>query len=193
MTKEAVQFDDPRFARFLFSTPGASWIWLVVRVYLGYEWAHAGWDKVTGDPSWLSSSAPLKGFVGYALQGAGQGPHSAINYGWYASFLRWVGGSGAGIMSKAVALGELAVGVGLILGLFTGIAAFFGGMLSMSFGLAGVAGVNPAYFLMEVLLIMAWRNAGYIGLDRIVLPALGTPWEPGKLFGGAKEPTRQLA
>jgi len=55
----------------------------------------------------------------------------------------------------------------------------------MSFGLAGVAGVNPAYFLVEVLLIMAWRNAGYIGLDRIVLPAFGTPWEPGKLFGGA--------
>lgn len=193
MAKEAVQFDDPRLARFLFSTPAASWIWLVVRVYLGYEWAHAGWDKVTGDPSWLSSSEPLKGFVGYTLQGAGQGPHSAINYGWYAAFLRWVGGSGAGIVSKAVPLGELAVGVGLILGLFTGIAAFFGGMLSMSFGLAGVAGVNPAYFLMEVLLIMAWRNAGYIGLDRIVLPALGTPWEPGKLFGRAKEPTRQLA
>jgi len=55
-------------------------------------------------------------------------------------------------------------------------------MLTMSFGLAGVAGVNPLFFLVEVLLILAWRNAGYYGLDRYVLPALGTPWRPGKLF-----------
>jgi hypothetical protein len=52
----------------------------------------------------------------------------------------------------------------------------------MSFGLAGVAGVNPVFFLFEVLLILAWRNAGYIGLDRWVLPALGTPWSAGPVF-----------
>jgi len=52
----------------------------------------------------------------------------------------------------------------------------------LSFGLAGVAGVNPVFFLVEVLLILAWRNAGYFGLDRYVLPALGTPWHPGRLF-----------
>jgi thiosulfate dehydrogenase [quinone] large subunit len=33
-----------------------------------------------------------------------------------------------------------------------------------------------------VLLVLAWRNAGWIGLDRFVLPKLGTPWEPGPLF-----------
>ena len=38
------------------------------------------------------------------------------------------------------------------------------------------------FFLLEVLLILAWRNAGYIGLDRWVLPALGTPWQPGSAF-----------
>lgn len=74
----------------------------------------------------------------------------------------------------------------LILGLFTGIAAFLGGLLTMSFGLAGSAGVNPMFFLFEVLLILAWRNAGYVGLDRWVLPALGTPWEPGRC--GAASP-----
>ena len=70
----------------------------------------------------------------------------------------------------------------LIIGLFTGLAAFFAGMLTVSFGLAGVAGVNPVFFVIEVMLILAWRNAGYYGLDRYVLPALGTPWRPGKLF-----------
>lgn len=194
-TKRSIRFEEPGLAKALFASAGAAWVWLPIRLYLGYEWAHAGWEKVTGDPSWLTSSEPLSGFVGFALGSAGQGEHSALNYGWYAAFLRWVGGDGAGVMSKVISLGELAVGIALILGLFTGIAAFFAGTLSMSFGLAGVAGVNPMFFLLEVLLILAWRNAGYIGLDRYVLPALGTPWEPGTLFARGVRPGKatQLA
>jgi thiosulfate dehydrogenase [quinone] large subunit len=181
MAREVVAIREPSVARWLFASAPAAWVWLVVRVYLGYEWAHAGYEKIFQD-HWLTSTAPLKGFVGYALQEAGQGPHSAVNYGWYAAFLRWVGGDGVGIMSKLVSIGELTIGIALILGLFTGVAAFLAGLLSVSFGLAGVAGVNPAFFVMEVLLILAWRNAGYIGLDRFILPALGTPWEPGRVF-----------
>ena len=30
---------------------------------------------------------------------------------------------------------------------------------------------------MGVLLILAWKNAGFIGLDRFLLPLLGTPWK----------------
>jgi thiosulfate dehydrogenase [quinone] large subunit len=96
-------------------------------------------------------------------------------------------------MSKAVSLGELTIGIALILGLFTGIAAFFGGVLSVSFGLAGVAGVNPAFFVLEVLLILAWRNAGWIGLDHVVLPAVGTPWEPGTLVQRLRGKRPQIA
>ena len=81
----------------------------------------------------------------------------------------------------------------MIIGLFTGIAAFFAGMLNFSFGLAGVAGVNPVFFVIEVLLVLAWRNAGYIGLDRYVLPALGTPWHKGKVFQTETTTQGQLA
>ena len=35
----------------------------------------------------------------------------------------------------------------------------------------GSAGVNPAYAILEVPLILAWRNAGYLGLDRYALDA----------------------
>lgn len=193
MARETVHFEEPGFAKWLFASSQAAWIWLVIRLYFGYEWAHAGYGKVFGDPSWLTSAEPIQGFTGFALSQAGQGENSAVNYGWYAAFLRWVGGDGAGIMSKVIALGELAIGIALILGLFTGIAAFLAGMLSMSFGLAGVAGVNPAFFLAEILLVLAWRNAGYIGLDRWVLPALGTPWEPGKLFRKTNQPVGLVA
>ena len=191
--KETVHIEEPKLARFLFASPAAASIWLVARVWLGYQWLHAGWEKLTGtgggtfvwhwgytQDSWLRTSAGLKGFAGFALKGAG-GEHASVNYGWYAAFLRYIARSG-GWMAPVIAIGEFVIGAALILGLFTGLAALFGGMLTMSFGLAGVAGVNPVFFLVEVLLILAWRNAGYFGLDRYVLPALGTPWHPGKLF-----------
>ena len=64
----------------------------------------------------------------------------------------------------------------------------------MSFGLAGVAGVNPVFFMAEVFLILAWRNAGYYGLDRWILPAIGTPWHKGQLFEKDEHPVQhQLA
>jgi thiosulfate dehydrogenase (quinone) large subunit len=193
MTTE-LTYEEPRFAKWLFNSTGASWIWLVARVFLGYQWAHAGWEKITGtqaahwytwhfgytSDSWLKTSASLKGFAAGAAAEAGK-PFASVNYGWYAAFLRWIERDG-GWLAPIIALGEFFVGIALIIGLFTGIAAFFGGMLTMSFGLAGVSGVNPMFFLFEVLLILAWRNAGYYGLDRYVLPAIGTPWDKGKVF-----------
>jgi thiosulfate dehydrogenase [quinone] large subunit len=190
-------FEEPKVARFLFASSTMAWVWLVARVFIGYQWLQAGWEKVTGtesgwhwaftQSSWLKSSAGLKGFAGYALSQT-KGPHAAVNYGWYASFLRWIEHSG-GWLAPIIAIGEVAIGVGLILGALTGIAAFFGGMLSVSFGLAGVAGVNPLFMAIEFLLVLAWRNAGFIGLDRYLLPALGTPWHRGKLFSRDREST----
>jgi thiosulfate dehydrogenase (quinone) large subunit len=207
MQKE-MDFEEPRTARWLFTSKGAAWIWLVARVYLGYEWLHAGFEKLTGTQggvwtwhfayttdSWFRSSAGLQGFTAYALKGSNAGPNSAVNYGWYAAFLRWIEHPGvASFMAKLITIGEITIGIALILGLFTGIAAFLGGTLNVSFGLAGVAGVNPVFFLIEVFLVLAWRNAGYYGLDRYVLPALGTPWHKGTVRErGNETPHHQLA
>jgi len=64
----------------------------------------------------------------------------------------------------------------------TGIMAFLGAILNFSFVFAGSAGVNPAMIAVGLLVILAWRNAGWYGLDRYVLPRLGTPWHRGELF-----------
>jgi len=69
-----------------------------------------------------------------------------------------------------IAWGEVIVGAALILGLFVGLAAFFGSFMNLNFLLAGTVSVNPIMITLGVFLILAWRVAGYWGLDRFVLP-----------------------
>ncbi len=195
---DTATIEEPRFARVLFASKRTAGLWLVVRVWLGWQWLVAGWDKVTGTQatgffnwhlhfgftaqSWLrDGGAGLKGFAAGAIANS-QGEHASVSYGWYVSFLRWIENSGHGLLAPMISIGELLVGLTLIVGLFVGISALFGALLTVSFGLAGVAGVNPLFLLVEVFLILAWRNAGYFGLDRYVLPTLGTPWHPGSAF-----------
>jgi thiosulfate dehydrogenase (quinone) large subunit len=74
------------------------------------------------------------------------------------------------------------VGIGLILGAFTGIAAFFGITMNLSYELAGSVSTNPILMFIAVFLLLAWKTAGWWGLDRWLLPVLGTPWKPGYIF-----------
>ena len=77
----------------------------------------------------------------------------------------------------------MAVGLGLLVGCLTGVAAFFGALMNMSFLLAGSASVNPVLFTLAIGLMLAWKVAGYYGVDRYLLPMLGTPWRPGAVKG----------
>jgi hypothetical protein len=43
MSTERVMVEEPRFARLLFSDTRFSWLWLPLRLYLGYMWFEAGW------------------------------------------------------------------------------------------------------------------------------------------------------
>ena len=58
---------------------------------------------------------------------------------------------------------------GLLVGLFTGVAAFAAVTLNFVYMMTGSAGVNPFYALLGVMLVLAWRNAGIIGLDSFAL------------------------
>lgn len=84
--------------------------------------------------------------------------------------------------SYAVAWGGIFVGVALILGIFAGIAAFFGAFMNMNYLLAGIVSTNPILFFLQLFLILGWRVAGWLGLDRFALPKLGTPWHTGTIF-----------
>jgi thiosulfate dehydrogenase [quinone] large subunit len=97
-----------------------------------------------------------------------------IDNGWYSWF------------AKLIAWGEVLVGLGLLVGALVGIAAFFGTVMNFSFMLAGSASTNPVLFGLAVFLVLAWKVAGFWGLDRWLLPALGTPWNRGALLGVAR-------
>jgi len=176
-----VDIPEPPLARFLFANTKLAPVWLATRLYIGYEWLMAGWAKVT-NPAWVGPTAggPLSGFLhGAVMKTAGAHPDVSS---WYADFLKTAVLPNVSLFSNIVAFGELLVGVGLILGIFTGIAAFSGAFMNMNYLFAGTISTNPVMFVLELLLILAWRVAGYLGADRYVLPLLGTPWKKGKLF-----------
>jgi thiosulfate dehydrogenase [quinone] large subunit len=176
--KGRVWIQDPPVARFLFQGTIASWLWLVVRLYVGYDFLEAGMHKFT-DPAWMNGSgAGIIGFWTRAVAIPAAPAKPLITFDWYRSFLQFLIDTGsAGWFSYVIVFGELAVGIGLILGMFVGLAAAGGILMNMAFLLAGTTSTNPILVILGVLLILAWKNAGYIGLDRFLLPMLGTPWK----------------
>src|SRR5215203_733450 len=182
---------EPNVTRFLFADTRMAPVWLIVRLWLGYEWLVAALGKWV-EGGWVGEGAggAVKGFAqGAIAQTAGEHPQVT---GWYATFLREVVVPNAALFSYLVILGETLVGLALILGAFTGIAAFFGVFMNASFLFAGTAGANPLMAIVAILLVLAWRVAGWWGLDRWILPAIGVPGAPGKLFGERRRGCRQV-
>jgi thiosulfate dehydrogenase [quinone] large subunit len=103
------------------------------------------------------------------------GEHPGVQQ-WYAAFLNQIVLPNAVLFSYIITFGELLVGLGLILGALTGIAAFFGLVMNINYLFAGSISTNPILGIGALLLILAWRVAGTLGLDRYLLPLLGTPW-----------------
>ena len=184
--RTATQIPEPPIARFLFADTRMAWFWLIVRLYVGYEWLSAGWEKMTGyslfgeaqqGGAWIFSGhdgAAMQAFATGALAKA-SGAHPAVQ-GWYAWFLQNVVLPNSTVFAYLITFGEVLVGLGLIVGCLTGIAAFFGLFMNLNFLFAGTVSVNPILGTLAIFLVLAWRIGGYYGIDRYLLPLLGTPW-----------------
>ena len=185
---EKRELRDPGIVRAIFSNTWLAPILLFLRLYLGYQWLMAGSHKLWGGERWIAVSGPdglaLRGFWERAVAIPEQG-RPPISFDWYRDFLtfmmdhewyRW--------FSWVIALGEVAVGIALIVGAFVGVAALFGAFMNFNFLMAGSASTNPVMFVVAMLVIFGWKTAGWIGLDRWLLPALGTPWQPGTVVKG---------
>lgn len=174
---------DPPVARFFFSDTRSSILWLVVRVLLGMAWLDSGANKLTS-PAWMETGEALKGFWEKAVA-IPEGGRPAIAFDWYRNFIQGMLDSGSYVwFAKLVTFGEILVGIALILGMFVGIAAFFAAFMNWNYIMAGSASTNGLLLVAELALVMAWKTAGYLGVDYFLLPWLGTPWQPGPALTG---------
>src|SRR5579883_3278723 len=178
--KSATHIPEPPVARFLFADTRMAWFWLIVRLYLCYEWLTAGLEKLFGRSfefgstfgqssggAWVFSGhdgVAIQGFVAGALAKT-TGAHASVQ-GWYAWFLQHMVLPNAAAFAYIITFGEILVGLGLLVGALTGIAAFFGLFMNLNYLFAGTVSTNPLLGVLAVLVVLAWRVSGYYGLDR---------------------------
>ena len=149
-------------------------IWTVLRVFLGYEWLVAGWEKLT-DPTgvWVGEKAgtAISGFFAGAIAKA-VGAHPSVAT-WYGNFLQNFALPNAKFFSYLITFGEIMVGISLILGLFTIIGLLAGGFMNLNYMLAGTTSTNPVlytYTFILLMVMMVGTGTYVIGLDHFVLP-----------------------
>ena len=58
MNKETIIIEEPPIARLLFADARLAWLWLPLRLYLGWAWWKAGWHKFI-DPKWMDNGEAL--------------------------------------------------------------------------------------------------------------------------------------
>jgi thiosulfate dehydrogenase [quinone] large subunit len=168
--------EDPPLAKFLFSDVRMAWFWLVIRLWVGYKWIDAGWHKVTGE-GYMDGGSSLQSYWERAVAIPAEG-RPAISFDWYRSFLQFMLDTESYTwFGPAIAVGEVLVGVGLIVGAFVGIAAFFGALMNWNFIMAGSASTNGVLLILAIGLMLAWKIAGYYGADYYLLRWLGVPWK----------------
>lgn len=132
------------------------WALLPLRVFLGGTFLYAGLSKLL-DANYLDPTSPL-GVQAQMLHAAATSPIGPL-----VSFAA----EQPTVTGLAIALGEVAVGLGTLLGLFTRIAALGGYLLALSFFLTVSWTTHPYYVGADIVFAAAWTPlliAGDAGL-----------------------------
>ncbi|GGX38428.1 DoxX family protein [Streptomyces fructofermentans] len=116
-----------------------------LRVFLGVTFIYAGLDKLT-DSAFLSDAG--SGSIGDMMRAVRDS--SAIPALVDLSLKNPVG------FGYAIAFGELAVGIGTLIGLLARLAAFGGALISLSLWLTVSWGADPYYYGNDLVYLMAW-------------------------------------
>ncbi|GGY26760.1 DoxX family protein [Streptomyces omiyaensis] len=135
---------------------------LPLRIFLGVTFVYAGLDKLT-DPAFLADTGT--GSIGETMRGVRDS--SAVP--WLVD-LALHSPTGFGC---AIALGELAVGLGTLLGLYARVAALGGALISLSLWLTVSWQVTPYYLGNDLAYLIAWlplllAGAPLLSADRLL-------------------------
>src|SRR6266446_6210655 len=138
------------------------WVLLPLRLFLGITFVYAGLQKLT-DPQYFNPSAA--GYIGKQIQGFATG--SPIH-----NFLIRVAVPHAHLFGALVAYGEMAIGIGTLLGLLLRPAAFFGALLNLVFFLTATWRVYPYFYGSDIVFVFAWLTLLLARAQRSGLPTL---------------------
>ena len=119
---------------------------LPLRLFLGITFVYAGIQKLT-DPQFFNPSAA--GFIGKQIMAFAHG--SPIH-----NVLLHVALPHAVLFGALIALGEIAIGIGTLLGFLFRPASFFGMLLSLMFFLSASWHVYPYFYGSDIVFFFAW-------------------------------------
>ncbi|OKK20939.1 hypothetical protein AMK16_11120 [Streptomyces sp. CB00455] len=135
---------------------------LPLRIFLGVTFVYAGLDKLT-DSAFLSATGD--GSIGDQMRGVRDA--SAIPAMVDMALKAPVA------FGTVIAIGELLVGLGVLAGLLTRLAALGGALISLSLWLTVSWAVTPYYYGNDLVYLMAWSplvlaGAPYLSLDSLI-------------------------
>jgi thiosulfate dehydrogenase [quinone] large subunit len=123
-----------------------AWVALPLRLFLGVTFVYAGIQKLT-DPQYFRPSAP--GYIGRQIAGmAHDTPLGGLLTHLVVPHATFFGG--------LIAWGELAIGLGVLIGLLVRPAAFFGTLLSLIFFLSASWRVSPYFYGSDIVFLFGW-------------------------------------
>lgn len=170
--QKVMRLEFPNWFQALFRDTRLAILWLPIRLWVGWQWWEAGTHKIN-DPAWMNGGQAILGFWQRAVTIPEPPARPSIAFDWYRNFLQGLIDGGHNIwFGPLIAIGETLVGVALILGAFTALTAFFGALLNWNFIMAGSASSNGLLLVLAVLLVLAWRTAGWWGIDRFIIGLL---------------------
>ncbi|HWZ19880.1 MAG TPA: TQO small subunit DoxD, partial [Ktedonobacteraceae bacterium] len=137
---------------------------LPLRLFLGITFVYAGIQKLT-DPQFFNPTAT--GFIGKQILAFAHG--SPIH-----SILLHVALPHAVFFGAVIALGEIAIGIGTLVGFLFRPAAFFGMLLSLMFFLSASWHVYPYFYGADIVFFFAWTPLLLAGPLGSGLPSLDT-------------------
>lgn len=151
----------PRTLQWMARSKAMAVVWTAMRVWLGVMWIQAGDAKLWGKENSAFLHNGGSGVAGFAA-------HGVAAYSWWGTFLHHFVVPNASWIGILVALSEFVIGLALVAGFLTPLAALASLGLLFTYVMSGTASVCAWYALFAIVLLAVWRTASWLGADGLM-------------------------